>query len=179
MARLSSVLLLALVALALFVSGVDAACTCKSQNEAVGPCTVNVDVCGCITRFHWKYKATASASGVSNDYSWADSGSGAGSNAVLGLLQKMNGDSMCNCQVAPIPFGKCQIQSRGCFYFANQGDMDNKVPTYRGVVTAPNGATYEVDNTNAQTAVQGAMQAMLQAQPSLAQTCNSAALSTE
>jgi len=173
MARLSSVLLLAL-ALALFVSGADAACSCKKQTEAVGPCSVELDVCGCITRWHWKYKCSASASGVSNDYSWADSSKGAAENAVLGLMQQMNADNTCNCQVAAIPFGNCQIHSRGCFYFANQNDMDNQVPTYRGVVVAPNGASYEVDNANAQTAVQAAMQAMLQAQPGLAQTCNSA-----
>jgi len=172
MARLSSVLLLALVALALFVSGADAACSCKKQDETVGPCKVEVDVCGCVTRFHWKYKATASASGVSNDHKWSDSGSGAAKDAIVGLFQKMNAANTCNCQTGTIPFGKCQIQSRGCFFFANESAMDNKQPTYRGVVIAPNGANYEVDNANAETAVQAAMQAMLQAQPGLAQTCN-------
>jgi len=178
MARLSSVLLLAVLLVALFASGV-AACSCKKQSQAVGPCNVDINVCGCIKGIHWKYKATASASGVSNDYSWTKSGSGAAKSAIVGLFQKMNAANTCNCQTGTIPFGKCQIQSRGCFYFANEGAMDNKQPTYRGVVTAPNGASYEVDNANAESAVQSAMQAMLQAQPGLAQTCNTAALATE
>jgi len=171
MKRFSSVLLVALVLLALFAGSAEALCKCKKQNQSVGPCNVGINVCGCVKGIHWKYKATASASGVSRDYSWTKSGEGAAKEAIVRLFQSMSGNGMCNCQSGTIPFGKCAIQTRGCFYFASEGALNNKQATIKGIVTAPNGATYTVAHANGEQAVQSAMQAMLQAQPQLVQQC--------
>lgn len=57
MARSSFLLAAVLVvALALLTPGVEAMCKCKTANEAVGPCQVSLDVCGCVHRFHWKVR---------------------------------------------------------------------------------------------------------------------------
>jgi len=156
-----------------------ALCKCKKATKDVGPCSTSLDVCGCLKSIiHWRYKCTASASGVSAGYEWTKSGEGAAKGAIVALFNKLGSAGQCNCQSAPFPLGKCQINARACFSFASESNLDKGVASFKAFVTGPSGvSTASVEVTgkaDANDAVQTAVQQLLAKDPSIVAKCQSA-----
>ena len=175
--RAAVLALVALVVLA-FVCGADALCTCKKKTVPVGPCSVKLDVCGCVHHLKWRYKCSADASpgGGHYSYQWTKSGDGAAKSALVGLFQSMQDQGMCNCGTGTAPLGTCSIPFRACFYFANEAGLNAQTPVYKSFVTAPNGAVSQSSGqSSAQLSVEAAMTAMVTANPAIAAQCQAAA----
>jgi len=175
-----SLCLLALLALVLVTlpSFTAALCKCKKQTKDIGPCSTKLDVCGCLKFIKFRYKCTASASGVSAEHKWTKSGEGAAKGAIIDLFNKLGQPGHCNCQSAPVPFGKCQIPARACFYFASEGNLDQGVASFKATVTGPSGvstASVEVTGqSDASVAVQTAVKQLLAKDPAIVAKCQSA-----
>ena len=175
--RRSPLFLLALVALlclAILPESAHALCKCKDSNQAVGPCQVKLNGCGCIHKWKWAYKcsATAAPTGHEYNYEWAKSGEGAAKNAILGLFQQMTAEGECNCESGAAPVGTCSFPYRACFYFASESALDAKTASFRAIVTAPGGAVTQVnDFANGQDAVAAGVKAAIAANPALAAQC--------
>lgn len=123
--------------------------SCEDSDQPIGACNIHLHVCGGWYSWEWQYTASATepvsgkTAGTTTHY---DSGTGAGTNAALNLVNNELGVTDantydCNAQAQDIKGGpKCQLRAIVYFSFDSTQALQNGDPTFNGVA-------YDLTNT--------------------------------
>lgn len=109
--------------------------TCTTDTKEIGSCKVEYATCE-----DWRGNWTSTASDVTPESSTGQSAESgeldtqaeAEAQASVELVQELDS---CNCEEETIPYGRCTLIARGCFFFESADAFTNMVPSYQMRIT--------------------------------------------